>query len=239
MGYLLAIEASTQICSVALLKKQEVAILYKETTQQEKPSQSILKMIDSLLAEASITRAQLESIGFGCGPGNFTGVRLATSVAQALAFALDIPLLPISTLRCLAQQAWRIYQYPYVFVALDARLQQIYSGCFALDKKHIMQAISAEILCKPTGLADSFFKTLMCPADQSQKWAGIGSGWDCYQTSLNTQLTTLVNNLQGINHCYPQAYDIACLALADYQQGKQRQVLEITPIYLREDIARC
>src|SRR6185312_8497502 len=107
---ILAIETATHLCSVALLLEGQ--ILHQAITSPQQHSQRILPMLEHLLAEAGLSRSQLDVIAFGRGPGNFTGVRLATSVAQACAFALNRPLVPVSTLRSLAQRAWRLHRKP-------------------------------------------------------------------------------------------------------------------------------
>lgn len=104
----------------------------------------LLPQIDSLLKEANLLLSDLDAFAFGCGPGSFTGVRIACSIIQALGFALNKPIVPVSTLRSLAQAAHREQGISQVFASLSAGLQEIYWGLFAVDAAGIMQAVGKE-----------------------------------------------------------------------------------------------
>src|SRR5574340_720031 len=100
---LLAIETATESCSAAL--NIDGRIIERSELAPRRHAELILPMIESLLGEAGIARAQLDGIAVGRGPGAFTGVRLAIAVAQGLALALDIPVVAVSSLDALAQDA--------------------------------------------------------------------------------------------------------------------------------------
>ncbi|MDV3241166.1 MAG: tRNA (adenosine(37)-N6)-threonylcarbamoyltransferase complex dimerization subunit type 1 TsaB, partial [Methylocaldum sp.] len=100
---ILAIETATEACSAALLIDDTVLERYELAPQQH--NRLILPMIDSLLAEAGIKVSQVDALAFGRGPGSFTGVRIAAGVAQGISFAVDLPVVPVSTLAALAQDA--------------------------------------------------------------------------------------------------------------------------------------
>src|SRR5215475_15572992 len=103
MSTLIAIETATENCSAALL--HEGRLLERSQLAPRRHAELILPMIDSLLAEAGVSRRQLDAIAVGRGPGAFTGVRLAISVAQGIALGLDVPVVPVSSLAALAQDA--------------------------------------------------------------------------------------------------------------------------------------
>ena len=125
---LLAIETSTPACSAALSIDGVVIERYALAPRQH--AVLILPMIESLLLEAGISVAQLDALAFGRGPGSFTGVRIAASVIQGIAFAADLPVLPVSTLATLALGGMRITDKTQVMAALDARKSEIYWGCY-------------------------------------------------------------------------------------------------------------
>src|SRR5574337_329913 len=103
MPNILTIESATEACSAAL--SVDGRIMERSEIAPRRHAELILPMIESLLAEAGLARTQLDGIAVGCGPGAFTGVRLAIAVAQGLALALDIPIVPVSSLAALAQDA--------------------------------------------------------------------------------------------------------------------------------------
>src|SRR4029079_3140202 len=100
---LLAIDTATEACSAALLLDD--TLIERSEIAPRRHAELILPMIESLLAEAGIGRRQLRGIAGGRGPGAFTGVRLAISVAQGLALGLDVPVVPVSSLAALAHDA--------------------------------------------------------------------------------------------------------------------------------------
>ena len=125
---LLAIETSDAACSIALQVGDAIHARHEVIPMQQ--SQVVLPWIDELLRAKSITLNQLDAIAFGCGPGSFTGIRLATSIAQGLGYGAGLPLIPVSSLAILAQTAYQTLGWDRVLVAVDARMQEIYTGAY-------------------------------------------------------------------------------------------------------------
>lgn len=141
---LLALDTSTEFCSVALLRAAaptggasvtepcaevaaEVAIWVRHEATGAVSSTRLLPAIGELFDEAGLTLADCDAIAFGAGPGSFTGLRTATGVAQGLAFGLDIPVVPIGTLLVCAESArLRDPHATRVLAALDARMDEAY-----------------------------------------------------------------------------------------------------------------
>ena len=144
----LAIETATQRGSVAVCDDDAVfTVQLDETTGS---SRQIYKAIAAALDRASLQRADLQCIAFGNGPGSFTGVRVATAVAQALAFALSIPVIPVSTLAAIAVEAGRSRGMEPVAVCLDARMGEVYTAVYRFAADGTTEAAVGG----PTGRSD-------------------------------------------------------------------------------------
>lgn len=130
---LLAIDTSTETASAALLVGKE--LFCEEQKNQKTHAQFILPMIDSLMSQAGLQINQLDAIVFGRGPGSFTGLRIACSIAKGLAFAHDIPLMPVSSLLAIVWSIRKQYNQDLpVLAILDARMHEIYWAYFPENK---------------------------------------------------------------------------------------------------------
>lgn len=141
---LLAIDTATDACSVALYLHDQIHERFCIAARTH--THLLLPMIDDLLKEADISLAEIDAFAFGRGPGSFTGIRIACSVIQALSFGINKPVVPVSTLRALAQGAARTSGATQVFASLDARLESLYWGLFEMGSEGIMEPVSDEHL---------------------------------------------------------------------------------------------
>ena len=98
---ILALESSTELCSVALWRDGSIAA--REAADGQRNSEALLPLVDALLAAEGIARGDLDGIAFGSGPGAFTGLRVACGVAQGIAFGGDLPVAGVVTLCALAE----------------------------------------------------------------------------------------------------------------------------------------
>lgn len=142
---ILCFDTATDACSVALQVGEQRFARHEIAPRLH--SQLLLPMIQSLITEAKITIADLHAIAFGCGPGSFMGVRLATGIAQGLAFGLSIPIIPISTLQVIAQAAYEKTGAKQIVSGWDARMQEVYWGKYVCDENNIMQSQQEDALC--------------------------------------------------------------------------------------------
>ena len=221
---LLAIETSTESCSVALLHGD--AVLERSELAPRRHAELVLPMAESLLAESGLKRAQLDGIAVGRGPGAFTGVRLGISVAQGLAFALDLPVVTVSSLAALAMQA-PPNDSP-VLVVMDARMGEVYACAFERmepAQPDCLRPLSGERVARAEDLA-------LPPA---RNWNVIGSGWDAYRDALRARLPGEPAWARG--DAFPQARDIARLALPRFEAGEALPPEQALPVYLRDKIA--
>lgn len=240
---LLALETATEHCSVAIWQCDSAGRVQTLARRQHAPRQQtelILPMVDELLAESGLALTQFTAVAYSCGPGAFTGVRIAAAVAQGLAFGADLPVVPVSSLQTLAQAAYRQYGARAVLAAFDARMQEIYAGAYALDADGLMQAITPEVAGAPATLpaglvmawAAYLSEHLADHAHSSGMAVAAGSGWATYGDNLAQTFAVQ----QVYADLAPDAEDVATLAVAAMQVGKAVAPELALPVYLRDDV---
>ena len=217
---ILAIETATEACSAALDINNECRHRFEVAPRRH--TELILPMIDDLLREADIQVEQLDAIAFGQGPGAFTGVRIAIGVIQGLAFAHDIPVIPISSLAALAQHY--ADEHTCVASAIDARMQEIYWGMYKKNNEGLMQAITEEKVCSPTKIS----------TPQNDEWFGAGTGWQTYSLELQASFKGTLKGFKG--EVFPSAADVMELAKPAYLEGNLMAVDQVMPVYLRNKV---
>lgn len=219
---ILALETSGAACSVALLLGTEL----EQRLEQEprRHGELVLTMMDDLLAAAGIGLTRLDALAFGRGPGSFTGVRIAASVAQGAAYGADLPVAPVSTLAALAQGYFRSSGSSRVLAAFDARMGELYWGPYRLGEENLMRAVGMEEVATPEAVA--------LPVDNG--WSGVGSGWATYGDVLRKRLGTRLLAVIPVAQC--EARDVAVLAAAELAQGRCVTAEQATPVYLRERV---
>ena len=221
---ILAIETATEACSAALLHNEQLYERYELAPQ--KHTSLILPMCEELMHEANINFTQINALAFGCGPGSFTGLRIAAGIIQGLAFAHQLPVIPVSTLRALAQELHRKYGVKKVLASLDARVQEIYWGEYQLDNANLMQADYPEQLVKPDNI----------PLPENDGWRGAGSAWSVYGEKLQNILGNKLMRI--IPDVYPTAAAVILCAKQDYLAGKFVTAENALPVYLRDKVVK-
>ena len=129
---ILVIDTVFEQCSVAIWHNQQVIYSHTVAGKREQ-TQVVLPMIDTAINQTGLQACEFDAIAFNQGPGAFSGIRINTAVAQALSFAYDVPCVGVSSLQIMAQSAYEKYGYDHVFACLDARMQQVYVGEFAVQ----------------------------------------------------------------------------------------------------------
>ncbi|MBZ9611915.1 tRNA (adenosine(37)-N6)-threonylcarbamoyltransferase complex dimerization subunit type 1 TsaB [Rheinheimera maricola] len=217
---LLALDTSTEACSVALQYGSEVLTLDEVCPQQH--SKRILPMVQQLLRQAGISLNQLDGIVFGRGPGSFTGVRIGVGVTQGLAFGADVPVHGVSTLAAMAQAAQRLYGAKQVIAAIDARMAEVYIGSFSLQQG-LMQALSNEVAIKPQDISDFGL---------NGEVHAVGTGWQTYAEALLAKQPAVI----AADILYPSAQDMLTLALPALSAGQFIAAELAEPVYVRDDV---
>jgi tRNA threonylcarbamoyladenosine biosynthesis protein TsaB len=184
----------------------------------------LLEMAAAVLARAAIEPAALDGVAVGRGPGSFTGVRIAVSAAQGLAMAADCPVVPVSTLAAMAVGAGRRFGGSRFAIALDARMEEVYWGAFAVSASGV-QVQGEECVCAPSAR----------PALPSGTWLGLGSGWARYGDAL-LQTDEARIRVRPEPH-FPHARDILLIARPKFDAGHSVAVDSALPVYLRDRVA--
>lgn len=224
---LLSLETSTDACSVALYNGSDVLVDHR--LAPVKHAQLLLPMVEQLLAKAGLTPRSLDGVAFGCGPGSFTGVRIAAATAQGIAFGAGIGVIPVSSLQALAQGAKRLHNAKHVLASFDARMGEVYWGAFSVDANNLMQAVIDESVCSPDAVP-------LPPTTNSAAWVAVGSGIDQYNDVFVARCETM-SPIRVVPDCWPSAQDVHTVALPLALNGQFRNAEEAVPVYLRNRVA--
>ncbi len=229
---ILGLDTATENCSAALWMDGD--LLQREVEVPRGHADLILSMINELLSEAGLGLTRLNAIAFGRGPGSFTGVRLAASVTQGLAFGADVPVVPVSDLLAVAQRGLSRLPSPdaaprHILVCNDARMHEVYWGCFQQSTGGLMAPLGPERVSKPSEvrLPDTWHGTSV---------DGVGRGFAAYRQELETSLAQALSR----SDCtlLPGAAEIAFLAVKEVLDGRTVAPEEAVPVYLRDDVAK-
>jgi len=218
MRRILALETSTEYCSVALWQAGE--IISQSTLAGQRHSELLLAMIDQLMHEAGVKLTQLEGIAFGAGPGSFTGVRIACGVAQGLALGAGLPVMGVCTLQALAHDAG----HEKIIAALDARMDEIYFAAYTVQGG-MWKTVCEPVLCLPQN----------APTLTGSDWYGVGSGFAAHGAALAARYG---EQLAGVHFTLiPQASAVAQLAAPMFAAGQGMDAALAMPLYLRDKVA--
>lgn len=216
---LLALETSTEACSVALMAEGRLLSRFRHAPRLQ--TELLLPMIGEVLAEAGLALAAVDLLAYSRGPGAFTGVRIAAAAVQALAFARDLPVVAVSSLQTLAQGAARVHGATRVLSVFDARMDEVYAGAYE-KQGALMRPLDSEHLCAPAAL----------PEKLHGEFFGAGNGLAAYESVLRGQCA-----FTGIDaSLFPSAEDVVPLALDVFtREGGQAPELAL-PVYLRDEV---
>lgn len=219
MTTLLALDTATEACSVAVLHDGKVLSHYEVIPRLH--AQKLLPMIKQIMADVGAPLSAIDAIAFGRGPGAFTGVRIAIGVVQGLAFGLDRPVLPVSNLALLAQGALRVHGARQVAAAIDARMDEVYWGCYA-EQAGEMRLVGEEAVLAP--------EQVMLPSGVDGDWFGAGTGWGyAERLAIKPQAFDAA--------ALPHAQDLLALARFAWARGEALPADQAQPVYLRDKVA--
>jgi universal bacterial protein YeaZ len=219
MPTIIAFETSSDTASVSLMKADGF-IQTRTSPGVTTHSQTILPMIQALLADAKLTVANCDAIAFGCGPGSFTGVRTACGVAQGLAFGAALPLIPVVSLMAMAQTCRTDHHVTDVLAILDARMKEVYWAQYRHDENGFWQTVIAPRITPPEAVM---------PDGEP---AACGNGLIAYADAF--AFLPVAARYTGI---VPDSAAVAILGKAAYQRGETIAAQAASPLYLRNKVA--
>ncbi|OZG70605.1 tRNA (adenosine(37)-N6)-threonylcarbamoyltransferase complex dimerization subunit type 1 TsaB [Hahella sp. CCB-MM4] len=236
MPHILALDTSTDACSVAVVTESRTVERY--TLEPRSHARLGLPMVDEVLTEAGITLSDVDAIAFGRGPGSFTGLRIAAGLAQGLAFSRQLPVVPVSTLEAMASGL--LVAKPEVFKAesgnadpstgerwilslLDARMNEVYAAWYRVVNGSV-ELVGEEKVIPPSMLE-------LPSADIST--IAVGSGLNYFKEfPIDTQKSIAIQD----SDWYPRAASVGKLALSYFAEGRVVTPADAQPVYLRDEV---
>jgi tRNA threonylcarbamoyladenosine biosynthesis protein TsaB len=214
---LLAFDTSTEALSVAVRRGERV--ISRSGPGGAQASSSLIPLIQDLLAQAGLAMAELDAIAFGRGPGSFTGLRTACSVAQGLGFGAGVPLLPVDTLHAVAEEARHRFGATRVVALLDARMDELYAAHYDFGQ--------------PAGAAEFDAEPRLLSPEQVQVppgWALAGNVFSAYGDRLPAAAAR--------HEALPGAEAMLRLAPELLAAGRAVAPAQAWPLYVRDKVAQ-
>ncbi|MBE0485185.1 tRNA (adenosine(37)-N6)-threonylcarbamoyltransferase complex dimerization subunit type 1 TsaB [Marinobacter sp.] len=224
---LLALDTSSEGCSAALWLDGQISERFELAPRGH--TRLLMPMIRDVLAEQGLVPADLDALAFARGPGSFTGLRIATGVVQGLAWGLSLPVVPVSSLAAVALagiEAHRLTDGDLIAVAFDARMGEVYWGCFQC-REGLPVMIGEERVCSPVAVS-------LPELESDAGWIGVGQGW----AFVKDMPEAVVSRIRTIDHSLiPRAAQVARLAEQGYRQGCAVPAQRAQPVYIRDEVA--
>jgi len=225
MTGILAIETATEACSVAVWR--DGALMERHEVVPRQHSQRLFGMLRELFPAGGLRSQGIDAIAYGCGPGSFTGLRIAAAAVQGLSFADGLPAVAVNTLACLAQTALRTgvadFDAPVLSV-IDARIDEVYYGVYSQEEGHV-------VLRQGPAVSPPQEVTVETPPG---RLCAVGSG--C--RFLAAFPAELKSRLQAVHPAvYPAARDLVPLALDKLSRGEIQSPAEVQPLYVRDEVS--
>lgn len=220
---ILAIDTSTEACSAALYIDGELIERY--LVAPRKHIELLKPMVDEVMKAAEVDVSELTGLAFGAGPGSFAGLRVACAFVQGMGAGLEIPVVPVSTLKAMAQQVLDTHPDRTVLVMLDAKMKEVYWGVYRVEDKEVITVLPEQVtkideipnFTGIVGLANII---------------GAGDGWNVTPNWVEALQPEFIEK-----NVYPRAGEIALLSIDDFENGMALDADQVSPIYLRNNIA--
>ncbi len=215
---LLVLDTSTEWCSAALWLDGRIHA--RRVLAGQRHSSLLLPMADELLRASAISLRQLDGIGYGAGPGSFTGLRIACAVTQGLAFGAELPVVGVSTLESIAEQSGA----DRVLTVLDARMAEVYWAAYQREEAG-WHCVAEPVLALPESVA----------VPDGGDWVGAGNGFVALGDMLRPRLASALVHIDDT--LMPDAAAMAPLAARAFGRGEGMDAALAAPVYLRDKVA--
>lgn len=226
MSNILVIDTSTEACSVALQVGETVYSDYQVAPRQH--GELVLPMVDRLLEQAQIKLSDLDVIGYGQGPGAFTGLRICISIVQGLAYGADVPVVGVSSLQAMAQSAYESTGEKNILSAIDARMGEVYWGIYQWQEG-VMRLVGEEEVANPESVTIS-------QLDSSVIYRAVGSGWQTYPDQLAQRSNVSLVIEEEVS--FPNAEEMLPWVAEQLVKGLAVDAEQAQPVYLRNNVAK-
>lgn len=217
---ILALDTATEACSVALSYQGNISTVDELSPRTH--TQRILPMIDELLQKAGITINHVDTLVFGRGPGSFTGVRVGVGIAQGLALGANLPVVGVSNLLTMAEQAYQQLGAKEVVALIDARMGEVYFAQYSHDENGWHTVVNEQV-CSP--------ESAITQIQTTKQPAVVGTGWSAYRQFTEAGLDVICTEIT-----LPSAQFMLALAQSEIEQGNTQSAFEVEPVYLRNEV---
>lgn len=217
---ILALDTATEACSVAL--SHQSLLITRDELSPRTHTQRILPMVDEVLNEAHIAINDVDYLAFGRGPGSFTGVRVGVGIAQGLALGANLPVIGVSNLLTMAEQAYQQLGATEIVALIDARMNEVYFAQFSKTEQGWVERVNEQV-CSP--------EQAIAQIQIECKPFVVGTGWAAYPPFTQANLDVTITEIT-----LPSAQYMISLAEYAIQQGKTQTAFEIEPVYLRNEV---
>ncbi len=220
---ILALDASTEACSVAVYVNGE--IVERLAVTPRKHIEVLMPMIKEVMAESELTYQELSGLAFAAGPGSFAGLRIACGFAQGLGSGLNLPIVPISTLATLALPLLEEYPDKEILPIMNARMNEVYWGLYRKGENQLVSHVLEDQVSSLDYLYELF-------EGKGENLVGVGDGW-----LLDEQSEQIIAPYALSEQRHPRAGEVALLAKREIEQGLGLYADQVSPIYLRDNVA--
>ncbi|PWD86279.1 tRNA (adenosine(37)-N6)-threonylcarbamoyltransferase complex dimerization subunit type 1 TsaB [Ignatzschineria cameli] len=232
---ILAVDASMEACSAAVYVNGE--IVERLSVAPRKHIELLKPMTEEVIEAAEIELSELHGLAFAVGPGSFAGLRIACGFIQGLGAGLERPIVPISTLAALAYPILEEHPDALVMPMIDAKMNEVYWAIYGLDEEGDLKIIEKDqvnTLAEIYARVEDIRESIEAKTGQYENVTlyGVGDGWLLDEEALTRLAATLVEDRH-----YPRAGDIALLAKRDLERGLGLYADQVSPVYLRHNIA--